>query len=153
GYVTTVASALSLLFCGQLIEATGSSCSIRLAGLLNVDSLSVLFILIVNVVALAASWSTIHYLEAFPREPLRFHLLFNFFHFTILLVLVVDTLVLLWIALELPTLASAFLMAHSGRAEAVEAAWKYIILTSTGFVFALFGTVLLVAPADPGMPS
>ena len=49
---------------------------------------------------------------------------------------------LYWIAIELTTLISTFLVAFEHEAESIEAAWKYIIVVSAGISVALLGTVL-----------
>ena len=49
---------------------------------------------------------------------------------------------LYWIAIELTTLISTFLVAFEREAESIEAAWKYIIVVSAGISLALLGTVL-----------
>ncbi len=115
---------------------------------LHIDALSLYFILLVNVVALVAAWNAIPYLgDEFPepwlRRPTFFHASVNLFHFTMLLVPMVDNLIGLWIAIELTTLFSAFLVGHRGDKNAWEAAWKYLIITSTGIILALLGTMFL----------
>ena len=47
-----------------------------------------------------------------------------------------------WIAIELTTLVSTFLVAFERVAESMEAAWKYIMVVSAGISLALLGTVL-----------
>ncbi len=47
-----------------------------------------------------------------------------------------------WIAIELTTLVSTFLVAFERAAESMEAAWKYIMVVSAGISLALLGTVL-----------
>ena len=54
-----------------------------------------------------------------------------------------DDLGLAWILLEASTAASALLIAFTGKASAVEAGWKYLVLTSLGLAFTLFGIVIL----------
>ena len=49
---------------------------------------------------------------------------------------------LYWIAIELTTLVSTFLVGFERAAESIEAAWKYIIIISAGISLALLGTVL-----------
>ena len=49
---------------------------------------------------------------------------------------------LYWIAIELTTLVSTFLVAFEREAASIEAAWKYIIVVSAGISLALLGTVL-----------
>ncbi|MBI3990690.1 MAG: hydrogenase 4 subunit F, partial [Candidatus Omnitrophica bacterium] len=48
----------------------------------------------------------------------------------------------LWVAIEMTTLISAFLVGFYNTKNSVEAAWKYIIICSVGIIFALLGTIL-----------
>jgi len=111
------------------------------------DELSLFFILVVNIVALFASFYTLQSRKGTSlREDYsqsKFHLWFNLFHFTMLTVLVMDNLVVLWIAVQLTTVSSALLVRHSGTRSAAEAAWKFLIITTTGVIFAFLGTILL----------
>ncbi len=73
------------------------------------------------------------------------HSLINVFVLTMLLSSISNNVFMLWVAIEATTLASAFLVALYGRAESLEAAWKYVIICSVGLVFSLYGTSLLYA--------
>lgn len=55
-----------------------------------------------------------------------------------------------WLLVEATTAASAILVGFSGKPRALEAAWKYLILTSLGLGVALLGIVLLAAGAPGG---
>ncbi len=55
-----------------------------------------------------------------------------------------------WLAIEATTAASALLVGFSGRARALEAGWKYLILTSLGLGVALLGILTLKAEAGGG---
>ena len=48
-----------------------------------------------------------------------------------------------WLAIEATTAASALLVGFSGRPRALEAGWKYLILTSLGLGVALLGILVL----------
>jgi hydrogenase-4 component F len=48
-----------------------------------------------------------------------------------------------WLLIEATTAASALLVAFSGRPRALEAAWKYLVLTSLGLGVALLGLLVL----------
>jgi hydrogenase-4 component F len=50
---------------------------------------------------------------------------------------------LAWIAIEAITIVTAFLVGHTGTRTALEAAWKYTVICSTGIALALLGLVLL----------
>jgi len=69
-------------------------------------------------------------------------LLFNLFCFSMFCVPAMNHLGMLWVAIEMTTLISAFLVGFYNSKESVEAAWKYIIICSVGIIFALLGTIL-----------
>jgi len=71
-----------------------------------------------------------------------FYALFSGFALTILLSAIMNNAGLYWIAIELTTLVSTFLVGFERVPESIEAAWKYIILVSAGISLALLGTVL-----------
>ena len=63
-------------------------------------------------------------------------------------------LVLAWLLIEATTAASALLVAFSGKRSALEAGWKYLLLTTLGLSVALFGIVVLyVVVGGPGPAS
>ena len=55
-----------------------------------------------------------------------------------------------WLLVEATTATSAILVGFSGKPRALEAAWKYLILTSLGLGVALLGIVLLAAGVPTG---
>lgn len=55
-----------------------------------------------------------------------------------------------WLLVEATTATSAILVGFSGKPRALEAAWKYLILTSLGLGVALLGIVLLAAGVPGG---
>jgi hydrogenase-4 component F len=55
-----------------------------------------------------------------------------------------------WLLVEATTAASAVLVGFSGRPRALEAGWKYLILTSLGLGLALLAIVLLAAGTPTG---
>ncbi|MDD5681113.1 MAG: hydrogenase 4 subunit F [Candidatus Omnitrophica bacterium] len=121
---------------------------LSLWGLLYIDALSIFFVLTTAVVAFAASVYSIAYMRdeiAENKITIRkaggyFHL-FNLFCFTMLLVPLLNNLALVWIAIEMTTLISAFLVGFHNVKESIEAAWKYIIICSVGITFALLGII------------
>ncbi len=82
-----------------------------------------------------------------PAQRRRFDALLPLYVFAMLVVAVSNNLGLLWIAVELTTLASVFLVAFHYRDTSLEAAWKFLVLGSLGLTFALLGTVLIFASA------
>jgi len=66
---------------------------------------------------------------------------------TMLFTVLADNLGILWIAMEGTTITSALLVGFHGHKLGLEAAWKYIIVTTIGISFGLFGTVLIYGAA------
>ena len=54
-----------------------------------------------------------------------------------------------WLLIETTTGASALLVAYSGKRRALEAGWKYLLLTTFGLTVALLGIVFLYAAVAP----
>lgn len=77
------------------------------------------------------------------RRYQRFFCLFNLYLFAMLLAANVDNIALMWIAIEGSTLSAALLIGFERTKAALEAGWKYIILSFVGIALALFGTVLV----------
>ena len=110
----------------------------------GIDALGAWVTLCSAVVYLLASIYAIGYmrlLEGEERLPV-FYALFAGFALTTLLGPMMNNAGLFWIAIELTTLVSTFLVAYEHAAESIEAAWKYIIVVSGGISLALLGTVL-----------
>jgi hydrogenase-4 component F len=57
---------------------------------------------------------------------------------------------LVWIVVELTTLCSALLVSFENTREALEAAWKYVVLSLMGAGVALFGFLVLFAAMQAG---
>ncbi|TAL09146.1 MAG: hydrogenase 4 subunit F [Nitrospirae bacterium] len=77
------------------------------------------------------------------RRYKQFFCLFNLYLFAMLLAANVDNIALMWIAIEGSTLSAALLIGFEKTKAALEAGWKYIILSFVGIALALFGTVLV----------
>jgi hydrogenase-4 component F len=145
GHLTLFLTALWLM-----LDVGLSGKVIQLFNFFYLDALSVFFIFVISLVALAASLYSITYIEdnvktgeISPKKAAYYYLLFNFFCFSMLLVPSVSNLGMVWAAVEMTTLISAFLVGFYNTKQSVEAAWKYIIICSAGIIIALFGTVLL----------
>jgi hydrogenase-4 component F len=80
----------------------------------------------------------------------RYYLTFHVFWAALLAIPLVDNLGLAWLLVEATTGASALLVAFSGRRRALEAGWKYLVLTTFGLAVALLGIVVLYAAAPSG---
>jgi len=101
-------------------------------------------ILCTAIVYLLASIYSIGYMRLLGEDGKlwSFYALFAGFTLTILASAVMNNAGLYWIAIELTTLVSTFLVGFERAPESIEAAWKYIIIVSAGISLALLGTVL-----------
>jgi hydrogenase-4 component F len=115
-----------------------------LAGYIVVDLTGAWVILCTAIVYLLASIYSIGYMRLLGDDDKLwvFYALFAGFALTILGSSVMNNAGLYWIAIELTTLVSTFLVGFERAAESIEAAWKYIIIISAGISLALLGTVL-----------
>jgi hydrogenase-4 component F len=102
-------------------------------------------ILCTAVVYLLASIYAVGYMRLLNEEQDRlwsFYALFAGFALTVLFSAIMNSAGIYWIAIELTTLVSTFLVGFERAAESIEASWKYIIVVSAGISLALLGTVL-----------
>jgi hydrogenase-4 component F len=72
-----------------------------------------------------------------------FFTLFHLFIFTMLVAVTTDNLGVMWIAVEGTTLATVFLVNLRQTHTSLEAAYKYLILSSVGIALAFIGTALM----------
>ncbi len=69
---------------------------------------------------------------------------------TMTLVTLSDHIMVMWIAIEATTLASAPLIYTHRTAASLEATWKYVLICSVGIAMALLGSVLITVSMDVG---
>jgi hydrogenase-4 component F len=91
------------------------------------------------------SWTT-----AARSRSLYYAALFVFWA-ALLAVPIAGNLAVVWLIIEATTAASALLVAFTGRRDALEAGWKYLVLTTLGLSVALLGIVVLaISQANAG---
>ena len=119
---------------------------------LRVDGLSALVLVLCGFIGLLSALYGIGYVRrndarglVTPRMRQEFSVLTPAYVFAMLLVSVSNNLGILWIAVELTTLASVFLITFHDKDTSLEAGWKFLVLGSLGLGFALLGIVLLFA--------
>jgi hydrogenase-4 component F len=115
---------------------------------LSCDSLGALLLMLVSFVGLTAAIFSVGYIRKVvdpdhSERVRRYYRRFNLFLVPMLAVPVLTHITMVWIAVELTTLLSVFLVSFPNTSEAVEAAWKYAVLTCMGAAFALFGILIL----------
>jgi len=69
---------------------------------------------------------------------------------TMTMVTLSDHIMIMWIAIEATTLASAPLIYTHRTAASLEATWKYVLICSVGIAMALLGSVLITISMDVG---
>ena len=113
-----------------------------------VDGLSALILLLIALIATTAAVYSIGYVAHGKPAPGKLRLYYanyNLFVFSMLAIPLLAEPTLVWIVVELTTLASALLVSFENTREALEAAWKYVVLSLMGAGIALFGFLVLFA--------
>ena len=134
----------------SVVNSFASGSDVSTGYLLRVDPLSAFMDLMLAFVACTGVLYAVGYLgEKLIRGEMklnhycRFFFFFNFFLFAMLLTVNLDNIALMWISLESSTLAAALLVGFERTKSALEAGWKYVILSFIGIALSLFGTVLM----------
>ncbi len=119
-----------------------------LSGWLGLDELSLIVLSLVALIFLISSLYSVEYLRLRRERPNR---LFTFCLFLTLsalnLVSLSRQMGLLWMGMEMTTLATAPLIYFNRNEKSLEATWKYLMMSSLGIGFALLGTFFLSAAA------
>ncbi len=128
---------------GRVLVAAG--------GWLRIDSLGAVFLLATGLMYAMAGLFSVGYLaveedrSGFAGFMKRYFALLNLFGAAMLLVPLVADFGALWVAVELTTIVSALLVAIDRTDAALEAAWKYVLIASSGLGIALLSIILLYA--------
>ncbi len=145
----TVTFALTLAAARRFL---GGAVPVAFGEALRIDGLSALVLVLSGFVGLLAGVYGVGYLHrndarglVTPRMRREFYGLIPAYVAAMLLVSMSNNLGIMWIAVELTTLASVFLITFHDQDTSLEAGWKFLVLGSLGLGFALLGTVLLFA--------
>jgi hydrogenase-4 component F len=138
--------AAAALVAGQVI-ATGH---MSVGDYLQADALSAWLDLILGFVGSSGTFYAVGYMgEELDRGHLvlrrysQFFCLFDLYLAAMLLGVNQENIAIMWIAIEGSTLWAALLVGFNRNKAALEAGWRYIILSSVGIALALFGTILV----------
>lgn len=154
--VLTIAAGVASLALAIVLSVRTKS-HVVTVGFLRVDALSTVFLLAIAFVYAAVAVYSFGYLaeEAdqsagdpehaaeFARYSRRFHVGINAFAWSMLVAPSVSGLALLWVAIEITTVVSALLVALDDTEGATEAAWKYVLIASSGLGIALLATIVM----------
>jgi len=123
---------------------------------LQVDDLSVVFIVLNTFVGFTTSLFSASYIAHEIETGRLTHRRLRFYHaaYQLLigamnLALIANNVGLMWVAIEVATLTTVLMVGVYRTEAAIEAAWKYFILGSVGIALALFGTILVYVAAQP----
>ncbi|MGC9221549.1 MAG: proton-conducting transporter membrane subunit [Solirubrobacteraceae bacterium] len=128
---------------GRVLNAAG--------GWLRIDPLGAVFLLGTALVYSMACVFSVGYLgvehnsRGFIGFARRYFALLNLFGAVMLLVPLAADFGTLWVAVELTTIVSALLVAIDRTDAALEAAWKYVLIASSGLGIALLAVIILYA--------
>lgn len=130
-------------------------------GWLCLDSLSAYHLIIMTIVFVMSSAYGWHYFDDefdsglfSVSDARRYGTLWFASLCAMTLVLVSNSVGIMWVGMETTTLVTAFLICIHKRKAAIEAMWKYLMVCSVGIAFAFMGTILVAASAanvHPGM--
>ena len=148
----------ALSFALALVLVAGVRTATVSAGFLRVDALSVVFLLATSFLYAVVAGYSVGYLADEARLASRtggaeqqefrgysrlFHAGLNAFAWSMLCAPAVNGMALLWIAIEVTTVVSALLVAIDDTEGATEAAWKYVLLASSGLGIGLLATIFM----------
>lgn len=150
--VSTLVMALGLL---AGVPALLSDKPYMWGGIWYVDALSGLMLVLISVIQWTAIIASRPFLleevhEGIVSLPLvrRYYALISLFVMAMLSTAVSDNLGFLWISIEATTLATTFLVAFYARPSSLEAAWKYLIICSTGIALGFIGLLIVSAASS-----
>jgi hydrogenase-4 component F len=120
------------------------------------DGASGAFLAVIAVIGMLSAVASPAYLADHPhglfaaeRSHRWYYLGFYVFWAALLALPLIDNLGGAWLVVEATTGASALLVAYTGASSALEAGWKYLVLTTFGLTVALFGILVLYVGLAP----
>jgi len=110
-----------------------------------------LLTILVTILAFLISWYSIYYFKKeiehktiWLNRIKEYAILVNIFIFAMLFVVNTNNILVMWIALELTTISTTFLISFYWTSTSWEAAWKYVLLCSVWLTLWLFWIILLI---------
>ncbi|MDR5729406.1 MAG: proton-conducting transporter membrane subunit [Terriglobia bacterium] len=139
----SISFALAVMVAGQVLR---SERAVAIPGWFEADGLSALVILLVSFVCTLAAIFAGGYMRHDSRQPERlwwFYCNYNLLVFALIVVPAFASPNLVWVGVELITLFAILLVGFESTPRALEAAWKYAILTLMGAPISLLGFFVL----------
>jgi hydrogenase-4 component F len=150
---TLAASVVTLILAtGVALRVAAGDPVIAVRNWIGIDGLSALLLLLVATVGATAALFSWGYIarERDSHHLRRYYANYNLFVFAMLSVPVLMEPNLVWTAVELTTILSIYLVAFENTHEALEAAWKYSVITIMGGATALLGFLVLFCATRSG---
>ena len=117
---------------------------VAISNWIALDALGALILVLIAAVNVMAALFSVGYMNFEKTGGVRkYYLNFNLFVFSMIIVPMIQEPNIVWIAVELTTLFSVMLVGFENTHEALEAAWKYVVLTIMGAAVALLGFLIL----------
>ena len=124
--------------------------SIQVGNWWLIDGFSAIMASLVAILYLTATWVSVRYIGHERHEGIVtdidvkvYFALLHLFVMSMLVVVLTNHALILWLALEATTLSSTFLVGLYRKKTSIEAAWKYIVICSTGITLGLLGILML----------
>ncbi|MCQ4366432.1 MAG: hydrogenase 4 subunit F [Sulfolobales archaeon] len=145
---TKLLKALSLASSSlELIISSLLYFEIPVKGIFFIDNITIYFLLIVSSIYLLSVVYSLKYIEAEETRGIvsekLYYVLLNFFVASMIFSTIINDYGLMWVGIELTTVASALLITTEYSEISLEAAWRYIIIVSAGVTIALFSIILI----------
>ena len=134
---------LSILTVSNILNSS-THIIVAVSNWIALNAMGAIILLLISFIYFGASIFSIGYMNfKNNKEEQKYYLNFNLFAFSMLILPLIQEPNTVWIAVELTTLFSVLLVGFQNTHAAIEAAWKYIILTIMGAAIALFGFLML----------
>ena len=147
GWISACAAFVDLILAAVLaVQVRVGSGVIAIPHWVGVDAFGSLIVLLETFGALTALLFSIGFLKqhgAPAERKRRYFIWFNLFLTALYAVPMLREIALVWLALTLTTLFSVFLVSFERTPAALEAGWKYTLLTTLGAAIAILGILLL----------
>jgi hydrogenase-4 component F len=161
-YTAIAANAIALglaLYIAFIIVHTAST--LYASSLFETDALGAFVLLFSTTVGLAAAVHSVGHLRAEHQKGIigfsrirQFYTLFHLFFFAMYVSATTASPIVMWVAIEATTLATAFLISFYNKPSALEAGWKHLIVNSVGLLLGFLGILLFLnAAASAGASS
>lgn len=151
-YTASIASGIEALVAIVIAYSVAQGAIPSATSYFTPDALGAFVISIVAVVGFAAAIDSISHLRHEQEKDIigfsryrQYFILFHLFFFAMYIASLTTNPLIMWVAVEATTLATAFLTTFYNKASALEAGWKQLIVNSVALLLGLLGTLLFLS--------